>query len=552
MLAKLKLNTKDETLRELLSNGKRYYVPKFQRDYSWNLENWEILWEDISAIINNEEDYHYMGYLVIQEGKERRYKIIDGQQRITTFSLLILAAIKRLGEIGGEEERQSILKREFIGSKNATTLEVQNKLELNINNGFHYKRVTDGIELPKRGEKATVISMGKAMEYFLNVLQKYTKGKDVSKIIYSISDRLLFTTIYISDELNAYKIFETLNARGIKLSSSDLVKNYIFSSIDSDDNIPQSVINDLDEKWSYIGVKIGSEAYTDYIHVQWNARNSLVRQKNLFKHITEEINNNKSKAEHYLNQLYEHSSIYEGIINPQSEFFKDHCDYSEIKKSLYFLDLFKIKQPRSLILISYIKHKNDFAKILRWIKIFSLRYNVICNAHPGEQEILYNKIALAISKNCQIGDIKNELLRLYPTDNKFMNEFLDKSIKTNHSEKKARYILARLEEHKSNSSIDESTLTIEHILPKKPNDNWFDYFGKDYNLFNDRVGNFALVSKAVNNDLGQKGFKEKQKILSKSEYKINNIDNYIQRSPQTIESRQQQLAKVATQTWRID
>ena len=125
MLSKPEIRTRDDFLREILSNGKRYFVPKFQRDYSWDREQWEDLWEDIHLM--EEYDYHYMGYLVIQEEDKNFFKIIDGQQRLTTFSLLVLAAIQRLKNMGGQEDREVELKRNFIGTKNMETLVVKNK-----------------------------------------------------------------------------------------------------------------------------------------------------------------------------------------------------------------------------------------------------------------------------------------------------------------------------------------------------------------------------------------------------------------------------------------
>ena len=139
MSNKPKLNTKDESLGEILSNGKKYFVPKFQRDYSWETEQLEDLWDDINLM--GDDDYHYMGYLVIQGTEKNTFKIIDGQQRLTTFSLLVLAASKRLREMKNEKEREEELYRNFIGTKNIRTLEVKNKLTLNRNNNYHYKRL---------------------------------------------------------------------------------------------------------------------------------------------------------------------------------------------------------------------------------------------------------------------------------------------------------------------------------------------------------------------------------------------------------------------------
>jgi uncharacterized protein with ParB-like and HNH nuclease domain len=78
---KLKINTDDLNLRDLLGNGKKYLVPKFQRDYSWEQEQWQDLWEDIEFIHKRADEYHYMGYLVLQEKEDSVFSVIDGQQR---------------------------------------------------------------------------------------------------------------------------------------------------------------------------------------------------------------------------------------------------------------------------------------------------------------------------------------------------------------------------------------------------------------------------------------------------------------------------------------
>ena len=90
------------TLRKILGNGVTYAVPKFQRDYSWYTENWDDFWQDIENLYKNIEKAHYMGYLVFQTFDNKAYAIIDGQQRITTISILIMTALKRLKDL--EEE----------------------------------------------------------------------------------------------------------------------------------------------------------------------------------------------------------------------------------------------------------------------------------------------------------------------------------------------------------------------------------------------------------------------------------------------------------------
>ncbi len=102
-------DTSSITFRQLMGNGLRYEVPKFQRDYSWEEEQWDDLWFDIDALIKNEEYEHYMGYLVLQSSDNKNFIIIDGQQRITTLSILVLAVLKCLTELAEKDiEKEKI------------------------------------------------------------------------------------------------------------------------------------------------------------------------------------------------------------------------------------------------------------------------------------------------------------------------------------------------------------------------------------------------------------------------------------------------------------
>lgn len=545
----LKLSTKDDSLRDILSNGKKYFVPRFQRDYSWESEQLETLWQDVQEMIKNKENYHYMGYLVMQPTDANQYKIIDGQQRLTTFSLFILACIKRLRKIN-KEKIAEILFRTFIGVEEFDGIHVNRKLTLNKNNDFYYGEAVKGHDLPQRGKKKTVHLMRRAIDYFYKNLQN-RQGEAIGELVGEMSDRLLFTTIYIGDELNAYKVFETLNARGVQLSSADLLKNYLFSLIDSKDNIPDEALQELENKWETIGANIGDKYYTDYILCEWNSRHEMTRKSSLFAYIRKEIKDPKS-ANDYLDLIFKNSDLYEGITNPDSEFFKSNANYQEIKKNLQFLKLFGIKQPFSLLMIAYQKRQGYFHKILQWIQIFSLRYNVICREHPGEQEQLYNRICRQIETDCGVQEIKDKLMELYPNDDKFKRAFADKTLPTKQSNKKARYLLARLEGYQSKTPIDEAELTVEHILPLNPNESWCNEFGDNYDLFTQRIGNMALAAPSLNKRLSQKPFEEKQKLLLESKYVINkNIQNYQEWTSQEVESRQQKLAEIAAKLWNI-
>lgn len=549
------LKTEDETIKEILGNGRIYEIPKFQRDYSWEEEHWQHLWEDIENIIERREKYHYMGYLVIQPESESnpKAKIVDGQQRLTTFSLLILSLIKRLNELGDQQDRIDEIFRNYIGSKDLKYLRVQNKLTLNRNNNHHYRWAVEGKSIPPRGVKGTVRLMSKAIDFFDKKFSKYDSGSQLGEIVETISKNLLFTSIYIGDEVNAYKVFETLNARGVQLSSGDLLKNYILSIIDSDNQTPEEVLDEFDEQWTTIGHNIGKNNYSQFFLNEFNSRNKLVRKQDLFRHLKSSITSPMG-AKQYLDDLERKSLVYAALLSTDVEFWKDNPDNPQIKQGIRFLELFNIRQPISLLLCVHEAFPTDFAKVLNWIKVFSIRYNIIGRKHTGEQEALYNDINVGITngKITRVEQIREQILKLYPSDEEFKQAFMDKSMPTEQSNKKARYLLARLEEQLSGSSINEEILTVEHVLNHKPNDQWKDSFGDNWNMFNTRIGNFGLVTKEENEKLGHKQFEFKKPILQESLHQINkNIADYDEWNSNAVESRQSQLAEVAVQLWAL-
>ena len=154
--------TENNSLRKLLGNGLFYKIPRFQRDYSWTLEQWENLWTDILNTIKDpsqEDDSHYMGYLVLQSTDDKTFEVIDGQQRLTTLTLIILAVIKNLQRLIDEknEPEQNIqrinqIRQTYIGYLDPVSLVSKSKLTLNHNNNDYFQHYIIPLEkLPQRG-----------------------------------------------------------------------------------------------------------------------------------------------------------------------------------------------------------------------------------------------------------------------------------------------------------------------------------------------------------------------------------------------------------------
>ncbi len=561
-MSTINFDTSNKTFREILGNGFKYEVPRFQRDYAWTEEQWSDLWQDIEDVIQQQDDEHYMGYLVLQRINDNTSIIIDGQQRLTTVTLIIIAALYQLKELvenndnpEDNQRRLDALQRSYIGTLNPVSLTVENKLQLNRNNQSYFKTYLASLQKPrvsriKRSEK----QLADACRFFQDKLNAAKwSGDKIAGFVEAMASRLLFTTIRVGSEVNAYRVFETLNARGVQLSTPDLLKNFIFSAIDQNHSAHETLINEIEEQWSRVLDQLGKSDFPHFLLTEWNRRNPLTRKNDLFKRIKRSITTQEA-AFAQLRSLDQAAEIYTAIQDAEEDFWKSH-HLVDAMPSLQALNLFNISQPIGIFISAWEKwERSDFLKLLRIVEIISLRYNVICQNGASEQEGIYNQVARAIYDGKSLAEVLPDLRRVYPTDDEFKHSFAMRCFKTRNTSKKARYLLARIERHLSPGNVlDESLLTLEHILPEHPSEEWCNYFGDEgIEDWSERLGNMTLMTGSANKDIDQQSFPAKKSFFASSPYLISRkIVDYEDWNKDAIESRQRWLADQACAIWRI-
>ena len=414
----------------LIRSGGKYIIPKFQRDYSWDIEQWDDLWQDIETMIA-EKGEHYMGYLVLQMTKGKDCLIIDGQQRFTTITMIILAAIKSIQkliergiDVAENEKRVKTLKDTYVGNVDPVSLEYDNILVLNRNNDNYYKEYIVKLgELRLRNTSYTEKLMKKCFEWYeKQLVNKFKTGREYAEFITYIVDNLHFTIIRVSDEMNAFKVFETLNARGVQLSSADLLKNYLFSLVDNTSMYPDR-ITALEDKWSALTKNIQAEKLPDFIRYYWNSKNKTVRSNDLFKAIRDKI---KTDTEVFalLNEMLGYSDIYMALRNANDELWQGNRN---ISNNIELLNIFNLKQPFSLLMAAY-KSLDVvlFERLLNDVIIIGFRYNVISGKNPNDIEKVYNSMAIKITQE-KVYD-RLMLKEIYVDDNEFLPLFNHKTI----------------------------------------------------------------------------------------------------------------------------
>lgn len=557
-------DTTTQSYGNLIGNNNKFEVPAFQRDYSWDEEQWDDLWQDINTMVQEGED-HYMGYLVLQltGDNQSQRKIIDGQQRFTTITLIILAlikAIKTLAEKGEDTEsnkaRVEDLMIKYIGRRDPISLEYDNILRLNRNNNSFYKDYIVKLGSLRTRELSTSDKlMKKCFEWYeskVNVMA--LSGKEYAEFILKVVENLYFTVIFVNDDLNAFKVFETLNARGVQLSSSDLLKNYLFSLVnDNDENSKR--LKDLEYKWNSLAHNVRQDKLPDFVRYYWNSKNKIVRSSELFKAIRKNITTATQVFE-LVNDMISYSDVYMALKNANDELWDDDKYGKDIHENIRMLIQFNLKQPYSLLMAAY--HNlllSEFSKLLDYIIVISFRYNIICSKNPNDIEKVYNNCAVSISTS-KVVDY-SQLKSIYIDDKEFSNSFsLKVFVYNSRNVKTIRYILGKIEQQKSSMAlidIDDDKNSIEHIMPQNPNKDWeVDEFRIEQ--LSSRLGNMCLLNNKDNRNIGNMGYDEKKEVYANSKFITTKSipEHYSQWSENEINSRQRNMAKIATSIWRID
>lgn len=558
------LETKTSNLLELLGNGKIYRVPPYQRDYSWGEEQWEDLWHDIVHMLDARSERHYMGALVIEATSDREFLIIDGQQRMATLSILALAVIHHLEHLEEDtpdpeanRERARALRSRFIGEKDPASLMKSSKLFLNETDDPFYQDYLVQLRSPinPRGLIKSHRLLWDCLNYFKQRLAEQSlDGLALAELLNeTVARQLMFIQITVDDEINAYTVFETLNARGLELTSTDLLKNYLFSRIRV-----QSDLNAIQRRWRQLIATIQQERFPEFLRYHLLCKHRKVRRQRLFKMIRERVRSAEEVFE-LMEALEKRAELFSALGDPYHQYWLERPECQQYIKEL---KLFGVKQMTPLLFAAWEEISgHDFARILKLISTLAFRYTVIGSLNTNALEPIYHEAAHAVLAGDARtpADIFAILKPIYVSDEQFQQDFALLEVNTTRGRKRiAKYILSKLENDITQNAVDWETdpATIEHILPENPPASWEDSFPEQHwSSAIYRLGNLSLLEAGINRRLGNKAYADKVDAYASSRYLVTQrLSEHAPQewTPALLNSRQQNMAVRATHIWRAD
>jgi uncharacterized protein with ParB-like and HNH nuclease domain len=515
-----------------------YYLPYFQREYAWEKTNWHTLLDDVLGLYeiysDDKQPEHFMGSLVVindgaRNGTVPVFKLVDGQQRLTTISIMLCA----LGDLICDSNpgiykkiRKMITNPDEEGVLHYKILPTQKYGDRNV-----FLAIVDGESVPTTDSK-----IPQAYDFYLSEFKRrISSGKvDAEKLFLVLSNSLQVVFIVLNQEERPYEIFESLNAKGKPLSQADLVRNYIAMKL-PETRQPEifekywSVIEDLLQEKRIVGRSRLGELTAFLRHYLTFKMSVLCNEQHVYARFRDRIEtefNTPDKFENEVANLKNFAEYYDYFLRPNHE--KD----ADIKKSLERLYVFEFSTGYPFLLACYDAYakgnltKSDFLEGLKIIENYMIRRYI-----TGEPTNYLNKafsnLWKEIDTNNFINSLKSALvLRNYPGDHRLKQAFLSESMYDKSSPTRAKTVLIleninKFISQKQNSgayTVLNDNPTIEHIMPQTLTETWKQELGVNWEqIYQDylhTLGNLTLVTSEWNTDLYNNSFSIKKSKLA--------------------------------------
>ena len=553
----------ENQLLPFLEGKKQFIIPIYQRTYSWTTEQCEQLWNDIvRAATHDEVKGHFVGSIVyIQKGLFQvahipQLLVIDGQQRLTTLSLLLvaLARFARESTLPIHISHEDIYDSYLINKHGRD--EQRYKLLLTQSDK---DTLIELIDHPERARPATRIQ--RLIENYLFFEEQIRQSNIDPYTLYIGISKLIIVEISLDrDHDNPQLIFESLNSTGMDLSQADLIRNYVLMGLDNDEQtkLYRSYWYPMEQSFRQThGIDEFDRFMRDYLTMKQGAIPNIDKVYASFKAYQ------RSKAEMPIREIV--ADIYryaEYFVN--MAFLKE--EDAEIRGVLRDINTLQVNVAYPFLLEVYDDYKNQclsrehFITILKLVESYVFR-RAICGISTNGLNKIFATLAREIDKKHYLESVQSAfLMKLYggrfPRDEEFRAAFVVKDV---YNFRNRNYLLRKLENYDRKEKVNVEEYTIEHILPQNEQvpivwqeelgPNWQDIRAKYLHI----IGNLTLTG--YNSELSDRPFQEKRDMeggFKNSPIRLNrslaNLDHW---NEEEIRKRAEALADLAVKIWPI-
>ena len=596
------MDTENLKYGDLIHRRAPFVVPPHQRAYAWNDEDIDDFIKDIKALANKrttENSYqHFFGGIVcvnhfVPESPEgNRYLVIDGQQRLATFSMVLALIVRELEQIAQQAGEQQSAHAKNIRSRYLEDQSVDDQgQELNqprlvlskvdkdffadlLRNPSPPRSIRASHRLLKRAWNK--LHEGLIIDCSSTEVSLEDKRMNLLNLQTVITDGCHIIHIISNDQREAYRLFMTLNDRGKSLSAGDLLKSYTLELLEGHDDSQENV----EENWREI-LKVGDKKVEAFLRVYLPSRTGeRAGRLTLYDDFRDEIfsfDGSISQAEsieirHEIHEMLHESITYNKLVKgawPYEDSTTSMWDQNRLKR---LSEILKHALCYPLLLAAkYCLPEDQFAEVVQILELFIFRYVVICKAHVGKLAETYYKHCKKIrrqAENYSVEDLRNDLKALIvedASDSLFRNNLVERLTYSGSAPVSRRilHFLSTLEDYRSwydnghqgrprptiTSVFDIASLEVEHIYPQNAK---AENINGELELLKHNLGNLSFWGEHDNKAASNADFSEKKAMYANSSVSLNrdlaNLDTW---NRQELEERRKQLVDMAVKIFMV-
>ncbi|MGL2412771.1 GmrSD restriction endonuclease domain-containing protein [Helicobacter pylori] len=557
------MKAREATLLEFFEQNQtnQFVIPIYQRLYSWKKEQCEQLWDDIIKIGGNDKmNGHFIGsILYVLDGNTHSNNpllIIDGQQRLTTITLLLIALRNHLSDevkILGKFSRKKIENRYLINSDK----DGDKKFRLILSESDKDTLLS---LIDKNKRKPSEPSL-KIVENFKLFEEWIRKNTDKLETIFKGLEKLMIVWIALKKEKDDPQlIFESMNSKGIELTQTDLIRNYIVmeTEVEKQESFYNQYWRAMEEEFKQSEKQSKREdPFNKFVrHYLTIKTGKIPNEKRVYEAFKDYRQKDGIGIENLLKDLQKYCGYFCQIV------FKKEAD-KDLNKALGFLVDLEMDVVHPLLLELYsdysdgVLSKQDFTPIIYLIESYICR-RAVCGLGTNGLNKIFASFTKKINKDQYLESIKAHFLSLettkgkFPKDSEFKNLFITIDF---YNLKEKKYFFERLENFDTKEPVNTQKCTIEHIMPQTLNLEWERDLGENFQAIHEKylntIGNLTLTGyneKYSNNSFQEKrdmekGFKQSPLKLNQS---LKDLESFGEKE---IEKRANDLADWALKIW---
>lgn len=541
----------------ILNGNKQFLIPVYQRYYSWDTEQCRRLWNDIVEMQKKNKQGHFVGSIVnIAEQAMptgvQKYMIIDGQQRMTTLTLLLIAlrdyAINHPEDTSINSRRidNMLLKNEYeSGDERYKLLLTENDRNILINL-VEQKPIADG----------TTSRLLTNHHFFTEQIEK---NDLMPAEIYESIGKLQIVNITLDRAVDdAQAIFESLNSTGKELSESDLIRNYILMGLENAEQcyVYENLWRPMELMFEYEKQdSVMDRFFRDYLTMKLTRIPKMDKVYEEFK--SYHVNCEFSSVRELCQDLLTYAKYYTDMvfIRSSNSIIKAlYSDVNDLRMEVAFPFLLKVHNDCTEGIIT----EDNFIEILKMCISYVFRRS-ICDIPANSLNKTFATLRNEIRQDDYMNSIKAFFIlrddyKQFPDDDKFQAAFVSKDI---YNMRSRNYILSHLENYNNKAPIVIENYTIEHIMPQNTNlnDEWKQELGTDWKeiqkTYLHTIGNLTLT--AYNSEMSDKPFMVKMEMEGGFKESALRLNGYLVKltewNEKHIKERAELLADKAKKVW---